>query len=87
VQLYVHQTSGTASRPVRELKAFRRVTIDAGASDQLTFTLGRDELTYWNAAARDWVLDPARYRVAVGGDSTAEFTAEFTVTASPSGGG
>lgn len=79
-QLYVHQVHGSAARPVRELKGFRRLAIEAGATERVTFTLGRDELSYWNATARDWVLDAAPYEVAVGGDSTAPFTARFTVT-------
>jgi len=56
-QLYVHQVHGTASRPVRELKGFRRVTIESGATEHVTFTLGYEQLAYWNSAARDWVLD------------------------------
>jgi beta-glucosidase len=79
VQLYVHQLHGTASRPVRELKGFRRIAIAPGATETVTFTLGRHELAYWNAAVRDWVVDAAPFEVAVGGDSTAPFTAAFTV--------
>lgn len=81
VQLYVHQVHGTASRPARELKAFRRVAIAAGATERVSFTLGRAELAYWNARARDWVLDAAPYQVGVGPDSTVALTATFTVTA------
>lgn len=78
-QLYVHQTSGTASRPVKELKGFRRVAIEAGATGQVSFTLGRAELCYWNAAARDWVVDATEFRVGVGGDSTVTLDASFRV--------
>ena len=46
----------------------------------MTFTLGGAELRYWNAAARDWVIDTSTYDVWVGGDSTAELTATFEVT-------
>jgi beta-glucosidase len=82
VQLYVHQVHGTASRPVRELKGFRRVTIEPGATEHVTFTLGYEQLAYWNSAVRDWVLDAAPYEVGVSGDSTAPLTATFTVTPS-----
>ena len=34
VQLYVHQRSGSAARPVRELKGFQRVTLAAGAESR-----------------------------------------------------
>ena len=80
VQLYLHQRHGTASRPVRELKGFRRVALAAGESRTVRFEVGPDERRYWNAAVRDRVLDPSTFDVWVGGDSTAELTTSFTVT-------
>ena len=80
VQLYIHQRSGTASRPVRELKGFQRIGLDPGESRTVTFTLGGAELRYWNASARDWVIDTSTFDVWVGGNSTAELTATFEVT-------
>lgn len=79
VQLYIHQRFGRAARPVRELKGFRRLSLAAGASETVTFTLGPDELRYWNAAERDWVLDAATFDVWVGGDSAADLGATFEV--------
>ena len=79
VQLYLHQRSGTASRPVRELKGFRRVGVAAGESKTVEFGLGPAELRYWNASAKDWVVDASTFDVWVGGDSTAELTTTFTV--------
>jgi beta-glucosidase len=79
VQLYIHQRYGSASRPVRELKGFQRISLAAGESRTLQFTLGRAELSYWNAAARDWVLDASTFDVWAGGDSTAELTTTFQV--------
>jgi len=79
VQLYVHQEYGTASRPIRELKGFRRVTIAPGGTERVSFSLGRDQLEYWNSATRDWVLDAATFRVGIGGDSTVALTATFAV--------
>ncbi len=81
VQLYVHQRHGSAARPVRELKGFRRVHLPAGASETVAFRLGPDELRYWNAGAREYVFDTAAFDVWVGGDSTAALSAAFTTTA------
>jgi len=80
VQLYLHQQRGSASRPVRELKGFRRVTLAAGESRVVEFSLGPNERRYWNAAVRDWVTDPSSFDVWVGGDSTAQLSAGFEVT-------
>jgi len=80
VQLYLHQRYGRAARPVRELKGFRRVHLQPGESRTVDFTVGPDELRYWNAAVRDVVLDASTFDVWVGGDSTAELGATFTTT-------
>ena len=79
VQLYTHQRYGTASRPVRELKGFQRVALAPGESKNVRFKLGKEQLTYWNAASHGWVYDPSTYDVWVGGDSTAQLHAEFSV--------
>ena len=81
VQLYLHQRHGTASRPVRELKGFRRVTLAAGQTSTVQFELGPEQLRYWNAAVRDWVIDASTVDVWVGGDSTAALGTTLEVTA------
>jgi beta-glucosidase len=80
VQLYLHQRHGTASRPVRELKGFRRITLAAGESRTVSFPVGPAERRYWNAAVRDWVTDTATFDVWVGGDSTAESAGTFEIS-------
>jgi beta-glucosidase len=82
VQLYIHQRYGSASRPVRELKGFQRITLGAGESRVVEFSLGQNERRYWNAAVHDWVIDSSTFDVWVGGDSTAELTTTFEVTES-----
>ncbi len=79
VQLYIHQRYGIAARPVRELKGFQRVTLEPGERRMVQFTLGPQQLRYWNAAARDWVQDESPFDVFVGSDSTAPLTASFAV--------
>lgn len=79
VQLYLHQRHGTASRPVRELKGFQRVSLSAGEKRTVRFRLGPAQRRYWNAAARDFVLDASTFDVWVGGDSTAQLSTTFEV--------
>jgi beta-glucosidase len=80
-QLYLHQRYGTSSRPLRQLKGFRRIELAAGATETVTFTVGPGERRYWSAATRDWVTDASTFDVWVGGDAAATLHAQFTVTA------
>jgi beta-glucosidase len=82
VQLYMQQRHGRAARPVRELKGFRRVTLEAGETRTVEFVLGPDALRYWHPLERTWVIDAATFDVWVGGASTAELHTEFEVRGS-----
>lgn len=79
VQLYIHQRYGTAIRPIRELKGFKRVHIKSGESQKISFSLTPRELRYWNAAAKGWVNDSSHFDLWVGGSSAAELHTEFEV--------
>jgi len=78
-QLYIHQRSGSTSRPVRELKGFERVVLAPGEKKTVRFILSKPELVYWSAAERTWVQEPAKFDVWVGGDSNATLHTEFEV--------
>ncbi len=78
-QLYIHQRSGSASRPVRQLKGFRRVALQPGETKTLSFPLGKEELKFWSPATKVWAVEPAKFDVWVGEDSTAELHSEFVV--------
>ena len=78
-QLYIHQRYGSASRPVRELKGFERVTLAPGQKRTVRFTLGKAELTYWSGAAKAWVQEPSVFDLWAGADSTASLTTTFRV--------
>jgi beta-glucosidase len=77
VQLYLHQRQGSAARPVRELKAFHRVTLPARSTEQVRFVLGPEARRYWSGATREYVLDKSVFDIWVGGASTAELTTTF----------
>jgi len=79
-QLYIHQWSGSASRPVRELKGFERVVLAPGEKKTVRFTIGKAELTYWSSATRGWVQESATFDVWAGGDSTATLKTQFQIT-------
>lgn len=79
-QVYIHQRYGSASRPVRQLKGFKRITLEPGETKTLTFPLGKDELEFWSPQTKQWAVEPSQFDVWAGGDSTASLHADFTVT-------
>jgi len=79
VQLYIRNTGGSVEEPVRELKGFQRVALNPGESRRLEFTLGFDELSYYNLDM-ERVIEPTEYQVWVGGSSQAGAGAQFEVT-------
>src|SRR5580658_3653633 len=80
VQLYIHQRAGSASRPVRQLKGFERLTLEPGAKRTVHFTLAKDELKFWSPIEKKWTVEPAQFDVWVGEDSTAKLHGEFRLT-------
>jgi beta-glucosidase len=79
-QIYIHQRYGSASRPVRELKGFQRISVMPGETKNLKFRLGTDELHFWSPQRKQWVVEPSEFDVWAGEDSTASLHAEFAVT-------
>jgi beta-glucosidase len=79
-QLYIHQQSGSASRPVRELKDFERVTLAAHEKKTVHFSLSKDELSFWSPDEKKWVEEPETFDLWAGPDSTASLHATFRVT-------
>ena len=79
VQLYTHQRSGSASRPVRELKAFRRVSLKPGEKQTVTLALDTNDLGFWSPQTHRWSIEPGPFDLWVGGDSSATQHATFTV--------
>jgi len=82
VQLYTHQRSGSASRPVRELKGFKRVTLKPGERQTVTLTLETKELGFWSPQTHAWSIEPGTFDLWVGTDSNAKDHTTFEVTPS-----
>jgi beta-glucosidase len=79
-QVYIHQRAGSASRPVRQLKGFKRVTLQPGETQTLKFPLGTDQLKFWSPQTKAWGVEPGTFDVWVGEDSTASLNGELVVT-------
>jgi beta-glucosidase len=79
VQLYTHQRSGSASRPVRELKGFRRITLKPGERQTVELTLDTKELGFWSPQTHTWSIEPGMFDLWLGTDSNATEHTTFEV--------
>jgi beta-glucosidase len=79
VQVYVQYPS-VERMPLKELKAFRRVTVDKNGSKTVSLTIPASELQKWDLQQHQWRLYPGVYQLLVGPNSAeAKLTASFTV--------
>ena len=69
VQLYVAPPQGKAFRPVRELRAFRKVFLQPGESAGVDFTLCRRAFAYYNVNTSGWFVEGGEYGIEVGSSS------------------
>jgi beta-glucosidase len=79
VQLYIGQRGTSVVLPVKELKGFRLLDLAPGESKQVEFTVGRDELAFWNIDMRH-VVEPDEVTVWIGPNSAEGKSAHFTIT-------
>ena len=79
VQLYLHDPVATIVQPVRRLRGFQRVTLAAGASRTVSFTLTPEDVGFYDNAAR-FRVEPGKIEVYVGNSSEATLSSSFTVT-------
>ncbi len=65
VQLYVQDLVGNVARPVKELKGFKRITLEAGEKQEVKFTLTASDLSFYNQAMKE-VTEPGKFKVWIG---------------------
>ena len=80
VQLYIRDLVGSATRPVKELKGFQRITLAPGESRQVEFDLHTDALAFYNPRMQQ-VVEPGGFHVWVGSSSEPELWGEFELVA------
>ena len=68
VQLYVHLSARSVTRPVKELKGFKRITLEAGEKKSVTFALPVSQLGFYNREM-EFVVEPGTVEVMIGGSS------------------
>ncbi len=78
VQLYIHDMVATIARPVKELKGFERISLKAGESRDVTFTINADMLKFYNSNLQ-YVAEPGDFEAMVGGNSRDVQKIRFTL--------
>ena len=78
VQMYIRDMVASSTRPVRELKGFRKVELDAGESCTVEFPVDADLLGFYNHDLEK-VVEPGEFRIFIGGSSTVSDYAVLTV--------
>ena len=69
VQLYVSDKKASVDRPVKELKAFQKVYLQPGESCDVTLTIGRDALSFFDEATGQWKAEPGTFEALIGTSS------------------
>ena len=78
VQLYIRDLFGSVTRPVLELKDFRKLMLEAGESRQIHFQLTPDQLRFWDRELQ-FRAEPGAFKVLVGPHSGELLEASFTL--------
>jgi beta-glucosidase len=71
VQLYLGDPEASVRRPLRELRTFAKVHLDAGASVGISLQLDMRHLAFWDPRSDAWVAEPGEYRLWAGSSSRA----------------
>lgn len=66
VELYVKKTDPQVSRPVKELKGFRKICCKPGETKTATFTLDKRSFAYYSTKIHDWYAESGEYMIMAG---------------------
>ena len=69
VQLYVHDVKASIDRPLKELKGFCKVSLQPGESKDVSITLGKDALSFYDETTASWKAEPGLFEAWVGNAS------------------
>lgn len=69
VQLYISDDKASVLRPVKELKGFRKVFLQPGETQEVTFTVDADDLKYFDDKKHEWVAELGSFKALIGSSS------------------
>ncbi|WP_234408998.1 glycoside hydrolase family 3 C-terminal domain-containing protein [Marinilabilia salmonicolor] len=76
VQFYISDKSASIVRPVKELKGFQRVFIEAGKKKEVVFSISASSLGFWDSEG-DYLVEPGTFSLMVGGNSLSGLNGEI----------
>jgi beta-glucosidase len=77
VQLYIQDIESSESRPKKELKGFKRVTIKAHETKQIEMTIIKDDLSFWSEVKGGWQVEDGSFNLLIG-TSSADISLQTT---------
>ena len=66
VQLYIRDVESSVERPFKELKAFRKVVLQPGETQQVSLTIDKSALSFYDDKAADWTAEPGDFEALIG---------------------
>jgi beta-glucosidase len=78
VQMYIRDEVSSVTRPIKELRGFRRITLKPGETTTVEFALGPNELSFLDREMRR-VVEPGTFKIMVGGNSVDLTETKLTV--------
>ena len=66
IQVYVRDVKSSVARPMKELKAFQKVTLKPGQTSVVKLTLDKNAFAYYNADKKQWEVEPGKFEILVG---------------------
>ena len=77
VQMYIRDRVGSITRPIKELKGFRRIHLEPGEKSVVTFELKASDLAFFNG--EKVVIEPGDFDLWIGRDSNNGLHGEFVI--------
>jgi beta-glucosidase len=68
-QLYIRAEQSSVERPMKQLRGFKRVHVEAGASQRITFRLPASELSFWDVSRERYCVEIGEYSILIGRSS------------------
>ena len=69
VQLYISDKKSSLSRPVKELKAFKKVRLAPGEEKTVTLTIDKKALSFFDDAKHEWIAESGKFEAVIGSSS------------------